>query len=329
MEIKSVYVEILNKCNMHCCYCYNDSSKDNLPQINQEQFLDIVELMKKYECKNIWISGGEPFLHPDIRNFMKICKDHCLNLGIATNGSYVTDFISDICQFNPFLQISLDSTDKYLNNKYRGEKAFENAVQAIEVLNNSSYSGVISIKSTLYSENSNIESISAMIKFCELNNISDVFFSPCLLQGRAENKKFLINDHILYGSPVESSCVRIHYMHSIYSCELLGDVVNTPLNLRITPTGDVFPCHHLPYAVFNCFEAVDDSAINQLLINIKHNIQELLSRNTNCVSCICKNECNGGCPARRIYEEEYNDMICDEIRRDYVNKIKNLVDGVS
>lgn len=329
MKVQSVYVEVLNKCNMHCSYCYNNSSKDNLSQMDMGEFFKIIELMKKYECTNIWISGGEPFLHPNIKDIIKICGDNCLNLGIATNGSCVANFITDICESNPSMQISIDSTDRYLNDKYRGEKAFESAMKAVEALNNSSYSGMISIKSTLYDENSNSNSINDMIKFCEKNHINDVFFSPCFSQGRAENKNFLDKQSISFDLNIGDSSVNVHYSRPIHTCELLGDVVNTPLNLRITPAGDVYPCHHLPYMIFNCFDDVDDFIINESLRGMKHNIEELLSHNINCVSCVCKKVCKGGCPAIRIHKEKFSDSICDDIKRDYINKITKIVDGVN
>lgn len=329
MKVQSVYVELLNRCNMHCSYCYNNSSEDSRSQMSVEEFLRVIDVMEKYECKNIWLSGGEPFLHPNIIDIIKICREHHLNLGIATNGSYITNYIAEICEYNPALQISLDSVDRELNNKYRGAKAFERAIKAIEVLNGSVYSGVLSIKATLYDENSNSNSANDMVKFCERYHINEMFFSPCLSQGRAESKDFLSKKNVLLEFNICNSLVNVHFPDTVNTCELLGDVVDTPLNLRITPAGDVYPCHHLPHMIFNCFCDVDNFAVDEALINVKHRIEGILSDKTACVSCVCKKVCKGGCPAIRIRKDGFNDSVCDDIKRDYFKKIVKIVEGVN
>lgn len=79
---KSVYCDIVHRCNMECANCYLPNR--NLADLNTEKVIDFISKFKnKTEFRFI---GGEPTLHKNLPEFIK----HATSLGhrttIATNG---------------------------------------------------------------------------------------------------------------------------------------------------------------------------------------------------------------------------------------------------
>lgn len=73
----------LNGCNLRCSYCdtkYALNNKNNYLDINT-----IINKIKKYNCKNITITGGEPLLQPNIIDIINSMSEYTFNL--ETNGS--------------------------------------------------------------------------------------------------------------------------------------------------------------------------------------------------------------------------------------------------
>lgn len=73
----------LNGCNLRCSYCdtkYALNNKNNYIDINT-----IINKIKKYNCKNITITGGEPLLQPNIIDIINSMPEYTFNL--ETNGS--------------------------------------------------------------------------------------------------------------------------------------------------------------------------------------------------------------------------------------------------
>lgn len=71
-------------CNLRCTYCDTKYAYENGQEMNIHQ---IINEIKKYDCKNIYITGGEPLLQPDILTLIDKLTMLNYNIGIETNGS--------------------------------------------------------------------------------------------------------------------------------------------------------------------------------------------------------------------------------------------------
>lgn len=72
-----------NGCNIRCAYCdtpYALCSMKNYMEIDE-----IKDIIKKYKCKNITLTGGEPLLQKNLLNLIKSLQDYDIN--IETNGT--------------------------------------------------------------------------------------------------------------------------------------------------------------------------------------------------------------------------------------------------
>ncbi|MBN1923664.1 MAG: anaerobic ribonucleoside-triphosphate reductase activating protein [Nanoarchaeota archaeon] len=77
-------------CNLKCSFCYNSKqlgfkNKKDLGHV----FSEITKNLQIID--SVMLSGGEPMIHEDaILKIRDWCKDHSLNLGIETNGTFPT-----------------------------------------------------------------------------------------------------------------------------------------------------------------------------------------------------------------------------------------------
>lgn len=81
-------------CNLRCSYC------DTLYALNPENgsvmtIEQIMQEIKKYRCKNITLTGGEPLIHKDCDRLINELVNNNYNVNIETNGAAdVSDYIN-------------------------------------------------------------------------------------------------------------------------------------------------------------------------------------------------------------------------------------------
>ena len=144
-------LEIINKCNLNCSYCYLGRKKNTYMGIETaKKAIDIAahEANKQYDSTlTVYCIGGEPVMAYDtIRETVKytkqICKHNNLKYRFSTtiNGTLVTDEIVDYFAKNNFdLKVSLDGPQKVqdLNRKdYAGNGSFEKIMNRFSLLKN-------------------------------------------------------------------------------------------------------------------------------------------------------------------------------------------------
>lgn len=131
-----VGVMISNCCNLACNYCLanngNSYSKENLLIKNES---NLIKKLTNSEIISLLISGGEPTLYNNLPNFLyKIYNSNFLIM-LDTNGVSISDNLIDILKkTNVYPRISLDSIDKEIHDKNRGD--FINTFQNIQKLLN-------------------------------------------------------------------------------------------------------------------------------------------------------------------------------------------------
>jgi len=83
-----LYISILNSCNLRCQGCWVDVDKPQVT-ISLERLNRIVEDAKAHGNRFFGILGGEPFMHPELFDFLAQHRD-CF-FQIFTNGQLITD----------------------------------------------------------------------------------------------------------------------------------------------------------------------------------------------------------------------------------------------
>lgn len=85
--IKDLCFEIIERCPNNCIFCSSCSNLDKKRRIDFETFKKTIDyLMLIGGIEEISLSGGEPFLHPDIFKMVKYCKSYGIRTVIFTSG---------------------------------------------------------------------------------------------------------------------------------------------------------------------------------------------------------------------------------------------------
>jgi len=105
---------IAENCNLacpSCVYLLKDPDKFYSSFIDKNEFLRILEKHNKEKmAETIFLTGGEPLLHPEIDEIIDICKKFNLSTYISTNGILVKSRIASMLKLD-YVNVSVDSYD--------------------------------------------------------------------------------------------------------------------------------------------------------------------------------------------------------------------------
>lgn len=83
-------------CNFRCPFCHNASLVTNIDEerISEEEFFSFLQ-KRKGIIEGVCVTGGEPTLQPDLKDFLKKIKDLGYSVKLDTNG-YRPEALKDI-----------------------------------------------------------------------------------------------------------------------------------------------------------------------------------------------------------------------------------------
>ena len=85
--LKDLCFEVIQTCPNKCKFCSSNSSQDKKMKITLEQFKrTVMYFINHGGIEELSISGGEPFLHPNLFEMVEFCKDKGIRTVIFTSG---------------------------------------------------------------------------------------------------------------------------------------------------------------------------------------------------------------------------------------------------
>lgn len=144
-ELKTIWINSGTLCNLSCENCYIESSptNDSLVYITSSEITPYLNEIKseKYPVELIGITGGEPFINPDIINIIENILARGHQLLILTNAYRILKrhherliALNEKFPKQLFLRVSLDHHTKEIHEKERGEKTFEKTLEEMKWL---------------------------------------------------------------------------------------------------------------------------------------------------------------------------------------------------
>ena len=105
---RKVYLEITNRCNLHCAFCPGTKRKPKW--INETEFAILVNKVAPWAEYLYYHLMGEPTAHPSLLRFMEIASSFGLKSIITTNGTLLADNGDGLIGAKPYkVNISLHS----------------------------------------------------------------------------------------------------------------------------------------------------------------------------------------------------------------------------
>jgi len=132
LRYKHCMFAITSACNYRCRWCSIWKIKSKFQSLQKIE--EILENLKKGGIKFLGITGGEPTLHPNILDIIKMAKEKKFIVGLNSNGSR-PDIIESISEIKiDLIGISLDSHDAKIMDEWRGARgAFKNSVESVKI----------------------------------------------------------------------------------------------------------------------------------------------------------------------------------------------------
>ncbi len=101
-------------CNLNCSYC--DTKYALKANAGKEMSIDsILQEIKKFNCKNITLTGGEPLIHKDIDKLINNLIKNEYKVNIETNGSIDIGNYVDKCLITMDYKLPSSNMEKYMN----------------------------------------------------------------------------------------------------------------------------------------------------------------------------------------------------------------------
>jgi MoaA/NifB/PqqE/SkfB family radical SAM enzyme len=142
-HLSTLWIQVTGTwCNLHCMHCINASGPKDpwLKSLDTETVKRSIKEAESLGVKEIYFTGGEPFLHRDILELLafslEVAPTTVLTNGTMINGE-MADTLATLAKASPYsleIRVSVDDIEAAQNDRIRGKGAFAKAVRAIQLL---------------------------------------------------------------------------------------------------------------------------------------------------------------------------------------------------
>ena len=129
--IKNICYESTKECNLNCDYCISsDNAKEDIKAIDYKK---IIKKISEFNPERIVISGGEPFMDPDLMKKLFLIRELCPHafISVSTNGT-VSYPMEKLYSNISCLDFSLPALDKDIYQQMRGKDCVEQVKENIQ-----------------------------------------------------------------------------------------------------------------------------------------------------------------------------------------------------
>lgn len=151
--IDLIDIQVTSKCNRSCNFCYAIKYDIDF-QMEFDLFKNIIIQTLENGVKNICISGGEPFLHPDIYKMLEFSKKQGLNVAVSSNGDNL-DIIKTCIPYIDVIGLPLESYKRELHDKIRGKNSFDNIIKLLKYIRDLKNAPIVRIGTVVDEHNVN------------------------------------------------------------------------------------------------------------------------------------------------------------------------------
>lgn len=265
---------ITDDCDQRCkhCYIFSENNRKALDSMNwdkiQDTFYNCLDFCKVYDrLPYFYITGGDPILHPDFWELLKLLKKHDIPFTILGNPFHLND---EVCQKLKSLgcekyQLSIDGM-RETHDWFRKPGSFDITLEKLDCIKKA---GIRAVVMTTVS-GTNIEEIPAIIdtvankadvfafaRYCPTSKEKNTDIEPLRYQELLKrcDKKF---------KEYEAQCCTTYFnkkdhLWTLYEYEtgefkipenadkdmIYGGCNCGNCHLTILPNGDIFACHRV------------------------------------------------------------------------------------
>lgn len=296
MELKSVFLEISNKCNQKCIFCSNPHDA-SLATINNKKIIQMINELYRCKIKDLRLYGGEPFMNSEFCEIVSHSLKKGMEISIYTNASFLNNKTKNFLKNNKIrkLFVSVDGPTAEIHEKIRGVKdCFNKTIENIKLFIRLGIT--VDVLFTVCALNKDyIFETYQLLKSLGVNDIKCNMVSPI---GLAKNNWQNLKLNKKETKKASESIIKAH--EDIFKrspkrkeCQAGNGEIFVSIN------GDVYPCAMFIYDEYKIGNIFDRSLLETLKnSSVIKEFENIIKNKSYCFGCSFKHSCGGGCRAR-------------------------------
>jgi len=285
-------IEVTKKCNASCGYCYikQEPSTEDLPLKDMQCIID-----KLYDAGVFFlcITGGEPFIRPDIVPLLEYCvKKDFFKISILTNGTLLNDghiaFIGRNRDYFSFVKMSVFSHIPEVHDAYSGVKdSLRTIINNAQKLRQYGVKVFLSLNAldfncdTFESSKTYFEEMG----FAVFTGISKLINSPGLHNALRPLTQGEFFSRFLHGMPREKMIAYQNGLKNKIGSSFMSAELCTGLysNIHISNSGEITPC--ISFRKLTIGNIFDKRPVSRILreSDLYNRLRSM--KKTDCIAC--------------------------------------------
>ena len=255
--LSEISIEILQRCPNRCIYCSSHSNPQATHLIPFEIIKNVIDDAKSLGCKTVCLSGGEPFLHPQILDIISYIAKQQLTCYVYTSGIYKKDEVYSSLP-NEYIEAIRGMVDKVIFNVEADSSTLYDQIMGTDVggfdmmkksISDCVSSGLV-VETHVVPMQVNFKHLKSIFEMCYQLGVSKISILRLVLQGRAlENLTLVklsgednreVTKLIKVLNEAYKGKVRIGLPYSDSNCRIYCKAASDKINVRYD--GNVYPC---------------------------------------------------------------------------------------
>ena len=186
-----VGLQLTNKCNLDCRFCYfRDDAHQHGQVLSTQEIYTVIDDLKKMNISILALTGGEPLLREDHLDILRYCTRRKILTGIATNGTLLTrELVREHRRAGlAWYHLSIDGASDDAQSASRGPGVFRKVDAAIDLMREN---GIDIIATTVVSRE-NQHSLRQIANY--INGKGIKIWSPTIVLPCGKAKEYLKNN---------------------------------------------------------------------------------------------------------------------------------------
>lgn len=179
-------------CNCRCAMCDIWKDNQNLKQLTEKDVKGLLETFKKFDTKQVLMSGGEAILHPNFFKFCEILKKESIKVSLLSTGLTLKKHAVQIVENVYDVIVSLDGDEETHNDIRNIPDAFNKLKEGVQAIKSIKPGFKITGRSVIH--RLNFYKWPAIIDSAKEMGLDQISFLPADISSHAFNRKVLWSD---------------------------------------------------------------------------------------------------------------------------------------
>jgi len=179
-------------CNCRCVMCDIWKDNKNLKQLTEEDVKDLLSSLKKFETKQVVMSGGEALLHPNFFRFCEILQNEGIKISLLSTGLTIKKNAELLLKWVNDIIVSIDG-DEILHDSIRNiPGSFNKIREGVAHIKSINPNYKITARTVIHKLN--YKSWPSIIESTKQMGLDQISFLPADVSSHAFNREVLWND---------------------------------------------------------------------------------------------------------------------------------------